>query len=134
MTEADQTAGQDQIEPTWVTGPVVDRSDLAQFTHVIRSPTDPGRSARDGKRRADIAPHRTLNKLPKQEVRSKILNHLLDGTERTFNRIGVELWDLTADVLFTTQVNDVLWELVADGLIEHTLKAPVLFRRCEVGR
>lgn len=70
-----------------------------------------------------------MAKCPVPKLEALLLEGLGDGRPRTFNRLGVELFDLTADVLFTTPVNTALWRLVERGLIEHTMEAPVLFRR-----
>lgn len=61
--------------------------------------------------------------------RERIQKHLADGEPRTFNRICVELGDVTADVAFEKAPDHALWELVAQGAVEHTMTAPILFRR-----
>ena len=112
----------------FVTGRKVDRRGAATYVHLIRAPTDPERSPRPKGGVRDRAPHRTLSKQPAQFWEPEILAALADGIPRTFNRIGVERFDLTADVLFTTSVNKALWSLVERGFLEHTLTAPILFR------
>jgi len=114
---------------TWVFGAVADREGLAAYTHLVRAPGDPQRTPRPKGGHQDRAPHRTLAKRPAAELEELLLEGLADGEPRTFNRLGVEIFDLTADVLFTTPVNAALWRLVDRGEIEHTLEAPVLFRR-----
>lgn len=112
----------------WITGLSVSHDDRAIYTHLIRSPSDPHRTPRPEGGHKDRAPHRTLAKRPGAEIEELLLSGLEDGEPRTFNRLGVEIFDLTADVLFTTPVNTILWQLVAQGRIEHTLEAPILFR------
>ena len=112
----------------FVTGRKVDRRGAATYVHLIRAPNDPERSPRPKGGVRDRAPHRTLSKQPAQFWEPEILGALADGIPRTFNRIGVERFDLTADVLFTTSVNKALWSLVEQGVLEHTLVAPILFR------
>jgi hypothetical protein len=111
----------------WTTGGEMDRSELAGYLHLVRAPDDPERVRPKGGH-ADRAPHRTLAKLPYAECERRLLAGLADGTPRTFNRLCMEVFNLTADVVFTTQVNDALWRLVGRGEIEHTLEVPVLFR------
>lgn len=111
----------------WTCGPV-DRSGVAAYLHLIRARNDRERSPRPQGGYADRSPHRTLAKTCATEWRDVILAHMHDGVARTFNRLGVELLDKTADVLFQSPVDDALWSLVSDGLIEHTLAAPILFR------
>lgn len=117
-----------ELDQVWVTGLSVRRDDRAIYTHLIRSPSDPERSPRPKGGHKDRAPHRTLAKRPAAEIEELLLSGLEDGEPRTFNRLGVEIFDLTADVLFTTPGNTILWQLVAQGKIEHTLEAPILFR------
>jgi hypothetical protein len=51
-----------------------------------------------------------------------------DGVPRTFNAIGVELLDHTADTLAGSPYDLALWRLVDERQLEQTLDAPVLFR------
>ena len=118
--------------PEWVTGAVVDRSGLAAYRHLIRSPEDPERGdirklpaeLRDRK----ALWQRTLNKSTVESWMEPILVLLSDGLARTFNRIGVELLDKTADVLFESPPEAALWRLVTEKRVEHTMAAPVFFR------
>lgn len=114
--------------PTWVTGTYARRSGAACYVHLIRAPDDPERRPRPAGGLAERAPHRRLAKTPAAQWEPVLLAALEDGVPRTFNRLGVELFDLTADVLCTTPVDTALWSLVAQGLLEHTLRAPILFR------
>lgn len=127
-----------ESQPEWVTGASVDREGLAAFTILIRSPDDPERGdirkmpehLRD--RKAEWL--RKMKKMPVDVAAEMIFDLLGDGYPRTFNRISVELWDKTADVLFEQPPFHAIWKLVADKRIEHTMRSPVLFRRCDVIR
>lgn len=115
---------------TWDTGYPVPDDRRRGYTHLIRSDDDPERSPRKGRKHPDYdpAPHRTLKRSTRAQVRERLLE-VLGEAELTFNTIAVRGWDLTADVVFSTQVNDVLWDLVEEDVLEHTMKAPILFRR-----
>jgi hypothetical protein len=101
---------------------------MAQYLHLIRGPDDPERSPRPPGGLSDRSPHLSLAKTKREDWRRVILEHLSDGIPRRLNRIGVELLDHTADILFGSQVDEALWSLVADRLVEHTLQAPISFR------
>ena len=111
---------------TWTRNPV-DRSGASAFVHLIRHEADPTRSSRPRGGRDDRAPHRTLNRKTSRELERQILELLSDGEPRTFNRIAVELWDVSTDIAFGTAPDEALWRLV-DSAIEHTLQAPIFFR------
>ena len=106
----------------------VDRSGIAQYLHIIRAGDDPERSPRPLGGRKDRAPHRTLAETPISTCEAQILGLLGDGVPRTFNRIGVELLDHTADTLMGSPYDDALWNLVDRAELEHTLDTPILFR------
>ena len=112
----------------FVRGAGVDRSGMAAYVHLIRGEDDPERSERPVGGRLDRSPHRTLAEVPVEDCAKQILALLSDGVPRTFNAIGVELLDHTADTLFGSPYDAALWRLVGDGQLEHTLAAPVLFR------
>jgi len=105
----------------------VDRPGDEVYLHLIRHPEDPSRSPRPAGGQVDRMPHRTLDKRDPEAVRSDIVRHLSDGEPRTFNRLTVELWDITADIAFDTVADEALWSLVGE-YIEHTVKVPILFR------
>jgi len=116
----------------WSTGQRLDTSGAAVYVIMIRAPGDPDRkprSAGPGGRQADRTPHQTIKKRDVADIRSEISAHMADGKPRTFNAIGVELWDKTADIVGGTKAEDALWQLVEAGELEHTLKAPIRFRR-----
>jgi hypothetical protein len=113
----------------WISGYQVDREGVFAYVHLVRAPDDPERPPRPAGGQADRRPHLTLDKSKPEDWREPLRALLADGQARTFNRIGVELLDLTADVLFESPVDRALWELVFDGEVEQTMKAPILFRR-----
>lgn len=101
------------------------------FTHIIRSPDDPARPSRAEARAAGDGygeAWKRLRKRQPEDVAAEILAHLQDGVPRTFNRIAVELWHITADVAFEGVGNTALWDLVVQQKLEHTMTAPILFR------
>jgi hypothetical protein len=116
----------------WVTGKP--RAEWREgYTQLIRAPGDPDEKATrgyDGERqkRWGIAPHRRIKALHPDQLAADILVALGDK-EMTFNAISVKAFDLTADVVYLTMINAVLWDLVEDEVLEHTLEAPILFRR-----
>jgi hypothetical protein len=59
----------------------------------------------------------------------KIHEHMRDYIPRTFNRMMVEMADITADIAFSEAPDHALWILVRDGRLIHTLEAPILFKR-----
>jgi hypothetical protein len=121
-------AGPPPADREYVRGVRVDRAGLARYLHLIRDPDDPERSPRPIGGRADRSPHRTLAELSAEACGNEILALLADGRPRTFNAIGVELLDHTADTLHGSPYEKALWELAARGALEHTLDVPVLFR------
>jgi hypothetical protein len=91
-------------------------------------PERPPRPTRGGARR-DVAPHLTIKRTTTVgHWRDRIVALLADGQPRTFNRIGVDLCGLTADVLFGGPADNALWSLVEKGALELTLEAPILLR------
>src|SRR5438105_875925 len=77
---------------------------------LLRAPGDPARSERPEGGRHDRAPHRTLKRMITVEQASEQIRALLaDGIARTFNRIGVELLDQTADMLLGSPYDAALW-------------------------
>jgi hypothetical protein len=113
----------------FVRGVPVDRTGPAQYVHLIRDLNDPERSERPIGGRIDRSPHLTLAHVAVTTCCEQILGLLADGRERTFNAIGVELLDHTADTLLGSPYDTALWQLVGAEQLEHTLEAPVLFRR-----
>jgi superfamily II DNA or RNA helicase len=118
----------------WFSGPL-ERSGLERYTHLIRGAEDPERSdiraLPEALRDRSSVWRRDMKKLPPAAFREPILALLADRIPRTFNRIGVELFDKTADILLELPPDVALWELVAEGRLEHTAEAPILFRMKE---
>lgn len=113
-----------------MTGGAIDRSGMAAYTHIIRAPEDPARRQRASERDEKDAQvwRRLFKRGTVAEWTAAIRGHLADGAPRTFNRIMVELCDMTADVAFDLAPDHALWALVAAGEVEHTSTAPVYFR------
>jgi hypothetical protein len=126
-----QTRGAAVQTRAFVRQPTLDRSGAAAYVHLIRALDDPERPSRPARElRRDVSPHLTLRRTTTVEQwRTRLVELLGDGVPRTFNRIGIELCGLTADILFSTPADPALWSLVDDGAIEMTLEAPILFRR-----
>lgn len=99
-----------------------------KYTIMHRHPDDPERRPRPKGGQKDKTPHLTFRKMSESQVAKALLRHLADGVPRTLNRIGVEIWDKTADILMGTIVEDVLWALCEDGSLAFTMKAPILFK------
>lgn len=124
-------AGTPTIDQAWVHGPLK-RSGAKVYLHLVRGPYDPERSprAKAGTEGSDTLAiwRKELNKEATGPWKARILDLLRDGRPRTFNEIGVTLLDKTADVLLSTPPDKALWELVAEGKVEHTNHVPIYFR------
>jgi DNA adenine methylase len=112
---------------------LVKRDGAHAYTDMIRAPGDPERSPRrpkgDPLRDTLALWRRRLLKDSIADWAPRIFDHLADGQARTLNRIGVEMIDKTADNLLSTPFHEALWSLVEMGSVEHTMRAPILFRR-----
>lgn len=110
-----------------------DRSGLARYTHLVRSPDDPKETVKRGRGNADVAPHLTIKKTVTVEAATASIRRLMaDGAPRTFNRICVELTGRCADVLFEGPYDVALWKLVEeDALVLSSKIAPIRFRLAE---
>jgi hypothetical protein len=95
---------------------------------MIRSPEDPERTERPKGGRAIRVAHRTLELTTVDHWKREIVRLLSDGVPRTFNRMGVELIDQTADMLLDSPVDRAVWELVEASFLEHTMEVPIYFR------
>jgi hypothetical protein len=103
------------------------------FTHMMWAPDDPERSSRES-RLAKLGHLEATTKVmrdrklrtPAQGL-AEVLALLADGRPRTLNRIGLELWDQTADI-----VDRKIWHAMVDaviaGQLEHSMLAPILIR------
>jgi hypothetical protein len=131
------TRDRDVWAETWLTGPYdangLVRADIEHgYTHMIRASDDPersDRSVRGGRGRDDDAETRVVRKvhrMPAAEARAKILELVADGEPRTFNRICVELWDITADIAGPA-ITRALFDLVEEKRLQHTNEAPILW-------
>lgn len=111
-----------------------DRSGINTFVHIVRSPLDKERLSR--KARQEMHENSgtkwcgDMKKGTKPQWREKIVSLLGDGKLRTFNAIVLEAsgMEYTADVAHGKAPDSVLWELVSERKIEHTMSTPILFR------
>ena len=100
----------------------------APYTHLVRSTDDPDRSPREARKGQEAAWRLKLGKKTQPQWRDRIVELLADGEARTFNRICVELGDVTADMGYLMAPDEALWALVVEGAVKHTLETPVLFK------
>lgn len=98
-----------------------------QYLIMIRAEGDPERRPRPVGGQVDRTPHHTFSKMQIPELKAVLYTHLYDGIPRTLNRIGVELWDKTADITSGSRVEEALWELCMEGLVEFSAETPILF-------
>ena len=125
----DDSVDQFHLNPgEWSTGKLVDRSGTFAYIVLVRAPEDPSRSPRGKGRKDRVGWQHDLKKTTIKEWKEIIFQHLSDGVARTFNRIGVELLDKTADTLLGLNPEEALWKLVEEGKLAHTLRAPIYFR------
>lgn len=110
----------------WMTGKA-DRSGPAAYAHLVRATDDPEERKKRGAEGSSVD-WKKLAKVPVAEWRQRLLEHMRDGVPRTFNRLCVELTGHTADVCFQEGPDTALWGLADDGLAEHTVDVPVMFR------
>lgn len=103
------------------------RDETACFTHLIWGPDDPERSPREARKGASLR-WKTMNDATPAQWADAIVAHLEDGVPRTFNRLMVELFDVTSTVAFDENPDAGLWLAVEAGRLEYTPTAPVYFR------
>jgi hypothetical protein len=96
------------------------------YVHLIRGVDDMERRARY--KGQDKAPHLTAKKTSQETWERLLLAVLSDGEPRTFNAICLELTEKTADVMFSTPLNDALWRLCELWQIECTMVSPIYWR------
>lgn len=105
-----------------------DPDPMAKYIIMVRGPEDPERTPRHLRNPESPNWYRHLKSTPIKVWRERLLRQLADGEARTFNRLGVELIDKTADTLHGSVVEEALWSLCLDGLVEFTPRSPVYFR------
>lgn len=99
-----------------------------QYIIMIRASDDPDRRPRPVGGQEDRTPHHTFARMEVPELKKVLYAHLHDGVPRTLNRMGVELWDKTGDIIGGTKVEAALWELCLEGNVAFSLETPILFR------
>lgn len=111
----------------WVTGDVIDRRGAAAYAHLIRGKNDPKERLPQGQR-DPFYWKKSVQKGDLAEWRKKLLDLLATHGPSTYNALSVHATGLSAEITFQEMPDKALWSLVSDGLVEHTLKAPILFR------
>lgn len=103
-----------------------------KFTHIIRSPDDPEPLSREQRRTAGVGTESWKKAGQGTAVWKKQIMSVLKKSKKpiTFNAIVVLATNgkFTADIVAGEDADAALWELVAEGKIEHTAQAPILFR------
>lgn len=138
LVSGEATPGADALEIVpldqreWTREPV-DTSGLAAYTILIRAPGDPERRSREERHAAMgvVAASAEWKQLRKASVETWVERFralMADGVPRTYNAMTVELIDATADVA-PDNAEAALWLLKERGEVEHTVDAPVLWRR-----
>lgn len=120
----------------WTRDPV-DASGPAFYTIMIRAPGDPERRTREARHeamgvKAAAGEWKEIRKASVEVWAQRFAELLADGRAATLNALTVELADTTADVVGDNAI-DALWLLKERDLVEHTVDAPVLWRRIEAG-
>ena len=118
----------------WLTRSDVHRNPEAGYTHLVRAAGDPERSGaakEQGRGWSGYVLQRKLKQGCLGDFTGPILGLLRDGVARTFNRITVELLDVTADVAFGTPFEDALDELFDCEQIEMADGPPIFWRIAE---
>jgi hypothetical protein len=101
---------------------------MYQFLHLVRAKDDPKETIKRGCKEGDPVGWKSLLKVPVEEWKQRIHQHMSDGQPRTFNRMMVEICGRTADVCFDKPPDWALWELVEAGTLIHTNKIPIYFK------
>lgn len=111
---------------------------LQKFVIMIRGPNDPEDTAQGRRRRGErraargMLDWKDLNRRGLVSWKEAIWSIIKDGAPRTFNHLMVELCDRTADFCAGRAPETALWDLVYAKVVEHTMNAPILFRRADL--
>ncbi len=134
----------------WSTGKKPNLDGMLKYLIMIRADGDPDETTykkvgKDGRNKYtkksggdESLAWTKIKKMPIEECRKQILAYLdelspdeqCDGV--TFNRICVDLWRRTADVLHESNQEEAMWQLVEERQLAHTLDAPILWRRARL--
>jgi len=118
-----------EIAPVWVTGDIVNRNvGSNKYMHALRAKEDPERAPRVKGSTETAAWRKKLTKSDLGEWRKKFLDLLSKEGPMTFNKLSVLTSGYTADITMRKDPDEALWSLVKDGLVEHTIEAPIYFR------
>lgn len=115
---------------TWTHKPV-DRSGIAKYLHLIRSPDDPKELPRGVLKRDPSGWRQAMHPGTLDQWKEDFKELTRDYKPRTFNHIMLSVSEgyWTADRAAGKAPDEALWELVQEGWLEHTLEKPILFRR-----
>ena len=129
--------GRQVVDEVWSTGQVPDRSGMAAYIILIRSPEDPpeeqfrtrGRG-QDGGGADGTYRSAGIRKGDRTQARELLLGLLGEHGPCTFNTLSLYGWGRAADAVggVGTAVEEALWDLVAEGTVEHTMASPIRFR------
>lgn len=118
-------------------GALVDRSGLSAYLHLVMAPDDPVPRRRWSERDAETRGTRDEHVRARKALRRRgiddwkeVILHALDVLARpaTFNALMITAADMHAsDAPHAAEA--ALWQLVADGVLVHTLARPVRFKR-----
>lgn len=116
---------------TWSTGARPDTSGARAYTILIRAPWEDmdtrGRNAGGGAKGTEGA---AKAKAVSPDAWYPALHALFAGDARlTFNQVCVTVAGRTADLMFKGGLEEAVWRLVEERMLEHTMRAPILFRR-----
>jgi len=116
----------------WNTRAIPNREGLGFYIVAIMASHDPERSAREDRefRGEKGTKHAAdLRKVPIEEAKRQMLAVIDKYEPVTFNEICIRLLDINASMALGGNYESALWELVETGTIEHTMEAPIYFRR-----
>ena len=118
----------------WLRRTEVGRNPAGGYTHLVRAAGDPerrGAAKEQGRGWSGYVLQRKLKQGCLGNFTVPILALLADAIPRTFNRIAVEMLDVTADVVFATPFEDALEELFDCEQIEMSEGLPIHWRIAE---
>ncbi len=114
-----------EAEARWSSGVVPDLSGTGAYLILVRGAADAERLPRG--EMAVRFPYLTM-KSAAADYAPAVLEFFEQRAVSTFNHACVEMFGITADVA-PDELVDTMWCLVEAGQIEHTMEAPVYFRR-----
>jgi hypothetical protein len=122
----------DLSSATWSTGLLPNREGIYAFIVAIMAPHDPARREREDRKHGyqeGTKRARDLRNASIEVAREQVLSAIAAHEPATFNEVCVRLLDLNAVDCTGGNYEAALWGLVETGAIEHTMEAPIYFRR-----